>query len=326
MKKKLLLLIPLCCCLLLIAALLILRCGVNLTQGRCVVAVNGSILLLDGEEPICLSGVPDRQKQKLASGDRILVLHGPLQETYPAGTRAYLLLRLEQGDLTDIPPSARERLTELGYLGKLQLPPATEPEKGERVSYAFGHASMELSIPQGWSYEIRTASREEQGFGISFWPEGEAEGKLSLNYYEAFAVCGTGLEEQRLELGPYQCIAGTYDGRKIWDFISIRGLPGNYVFSNDGADGWYDEHEEQITAILESAVLARDMIWETQALAIGAEALEAEEADLRARFDSATGMWTVGTADGTYQVQIDPQGNVYHQPDLCSYPTAPYLS
>lgn len=210
-------------------------------------------------------------------------------------------------------------------LPQAELPPAANVDLYETVSYAHGCANMQLKIPQGWEYEIREYDPDGVSFGIDFWPEEATQGKLSLNYSNTFDVCGTGLEEKTVTLGPYTGRMGTYDGAKVWDFIRLQGLPGAYVFQNDGADSWYEDHAGEITAILESAVLAQDMIWEEEALAIGAEALETERNGLRTRFDSTTGMWTVEIPndDRNTQVQIDTKGNVFYRYELCVDPTAP---
>ena len=52
----------------------------------------------------------------LSSGDKILVIHGLIMESYPGQTHAYYCLRLEAGSLADIPQDVLERLREMGWL------------------------------------------------------------------------------------------------------------------------------------------------------------------------------------------------------------------
>ena len=69
-----------------------------------------------------------------------------------------------------------------------------------RVSASHGEHTLSISIPEGWEYEIKEYSDESSSFGIYFWPEGETEGKLSFLYYDAWGVCGTGLEVRQSKL------------------------------------------------------------------------------------------------------------------------------
>lgn len=324
MKKKFWIVLILAAALLCGALVLVFTGSYDLSTGRCLLANNGSILLIDENSPIQLSGVNEKTKNKLTTGDRILVLHDGIQETYPAKTRAYLVLKLGSGSLADIPAQVQQELTDMGWLGeqKVELPPAQEMTAYETVSYTFGYADMQLSIPEGWQYSIRQYDPEQYGFGIDFWPEGVGEGKLSLNYYDQFGVCGTGLEEKTVQISGMEGWMGTYDGAAVWDFISLQGLPGSYVFQTANADAWYADYEGQIAGILESALLAQNVIWEAEALAIGAQALEKDPEQLRARFDGSTGLWTVESVheSGDLQVTVDSDGDVYYE--ICTLPLA----
>lgn len=89
----------------------------SFSTGRCLVADNGSVMLILGNSPIVLSnrggaGMFDG----LATGDEILVLHDGIQESYPGGTGAYYVLRLGGGSLADIPENVVRELTELGWI------------------------------------------------------------------------------------------------------------------------------------------------------------------------------------------------------------------
>lgn len=89
----------------------------SMSIGRCLETKNGH-MLIDGNSPISMK---DRTKAQdlfagLSSGDKILVIHGLIMESYPGQTHAYYCLRLEAGSLADIPQDVLERLREMGWL------------------------------------------------------------------------------------------------------------------------------------------------------------------------------------------------------------------
>lgn len=184
------------------------------------------------------------------------------------------------------------------------------------VSYEYGYANMSLELPAGWAYEIRGYEEESDTFGIDFWPEGQ-EGKIQLNYYiGGFGVCGTGLEEEQIRLtNGLRAIQGIYDNRSIWTYIAVRDLPGSYVFRTEMVDAWWEEHGSQAMDIIQSAVLAKDILWANGAQNIAERETKGEYEFYRADFDFCEGMWTVQLRDSKnqdiqYTVIIDSDGNV----------------
>lgn len=113
MKKWHSVLIVLVCILAIVAITLSLLPG--LTVGRCLTADNGSVMLIDGNSPIVLSG-KDFLFRNLNTGDQILVVHDGVAESFPAQTRAYLVIRLSDGTEADIPAEVVSQLTELGWI------------------------------------------------------------------------------------------------------------------------------------------------------------------------------------------------------------------
>ena len=115
MKKRYVAAITVLVMFLLMAVLLwfLVGSGISLSMGRCLVADNGSVMLVKGNEPIVLSGnVPG----DLQTGDEIFVIHDGIAESYPAQTRATLVIRLNTGSMADIPQNVVDTLTELGWL------------------------------------------------------------------------------------------------------------------------------------------------------------------------------------------------------------------
>ena len=115
-------------CLLAAAVLLVLCAGVRshmvhrglgLSTGRFLLADNGTpMVIVDDRSPICLSVRTGREDlfASFDDGDRILVLHDGIQETYPGRTGAYGVLKLEDGTEADLPADVLAQLTQMGWL------------------------------------------------------------------------------------------------------------------------------------------------------------------------------------------------------------------
>ncbi|MBQ8812930.1 MAG: hypothetical protein IJZ85_00310 [Lachnospiraceae bacterium] len=92
--------------------------GNGITVGRCLVADNGSYLLIAGDSPINMSarGGNTEMFDKMETGDKILVVHDGIAESYPGKTGVYFCMRLGDGSMDDIPQTVIDGLTELGWL------------------------------------------------------------------------------------------------------------------------------------------------------------------------------------------------------------------
>ena len=195
--------------------------------------------------------------------------------------------------------------------------PLTQPEL---VRFGRGYANISLTIPYGWEYE--TEDWPDSGefgicgeFCVSFWPSGRSEGKIRVLYYDRFGVCGTGLEEEKIRLGNYEAWMGTYDGRKVWDFISLIGTPGHYVIETEGAGRWWDEYGDEAMRILNTLVVGDGYIDEAEAVAIAKDLATVEYNRVSTSYDSETGLWTVAlykeyTVGGDQTLTITCEGKV----------------
>lgn len=123
MKQKKKWMIPLC----VIGGLLLICAGLlwymashtlSFSVGRCLVADNGSYMFIDDNAPIVMSTRRDKEKifAGLETGDKILLLHDGIEESYPGGTGAYWCMKLADGTQADIPEQVMEELTELGWI------------------------------------------------------------------------------------------------------------------------------------------------------------------------------------------------------------------
>ena len=163
--------------------------------------------------------------------------------------------------------------------------PATVRENGN-------YSNITLTIPHDWEYEAERKNDSTE-YCIAIWPEGQTEGKIKVWYYNAFGVCGTGLEQEEITVGGYSAWKGTYDNKKHWDYISLRNTPGSYVIMNEGADKWLGEYETELMQILDTINVAEGYISESEAIEIAKKAIDVKYDEVRARFDSTNGFWRI---------------------------------
>ena len=106
-----------------VLALVLLVFGVMTAQnlsvrvGTCIKTESGGCMLLMGDSPVVLSGKTAFARfAEYRTGDRLLVLHDGILETYPGRTGAYLAIRLHKGDVAAVPQEVLRVLTEMGWI------------------------------------------------------------------------------------------------------------------------------------------------------------------------------------------------------------------
>ncbi|MBE6664799.1 MAG: hypothetical protein E7603_01080 [Ruminococcaceae bacterium] len=122
MKKKICITVSVC---VLVFGLIFLGVMASLnygySEGRVLIADSGAyFIILNDHSPIRMT---DRSLSgglfgDLQTGDRICVVHGSIQESYPGNTAVYYLRRLEKGTVEDVFPDVIHTLTELGWFEK----------------------------------------------------------------------------------------------------------------------------------------------------------------------------------------------------------------
>lgn len=189
--------------------------------------------------------------------------------------------------------------------------PKTQPTT---VYESGSYSNITLTIPHNWEYETERGNNSDE-YCISFWPADQTEGKIKMWYYTAFGVCGTGLEEKEITLGEYKAWQGTYDNKKVWDFISFKGMPGSYVAMNEGADKWWSEYGDEAMQILKSVKIAENILTEQQIIDLAKKDVTVEYNQTSARFDTEKGLWTVSfskknTTGGDQVFTITHEGKI----------------
>lgn len=115
-----------------------------------------------------------------------------------------------------------------------------------------GAAAILVELPEGWTHgEVS----EDYRRGIEIRPE-DGDSGVTLCYYPSmFGVCGTGLTEEKIELGDgVTAFVGYYDGGKNWSFVAFHGLERSFAATNEGLTG--DAAEEALALVLKASLEA----------------------------------------------------------------------
>ncbi len=176
------------------------------------------------------------------------------------------------------------------------------------------YSNIALTVPYDWEYQT-VRGEDSIDYCIEFWPEGQTSGKIQVWYYDAFGVCGTGLEEEKITIAGYEANKGTYDNKDLWDFISLIGMPGKYVIMNLGAEVWWGEYGVEAMEILESMRVAEGIINRAEAIAIAEKNVTVKYDQTHADFDTEKGLWNVSfsqqlAAGGNQDFVITHEGKI----------------
>lgn len=117
MKKKIFVIISVVLCVLIVAVFVFSGMGISWHTGRYLLADNGSHMIIMDSSPIALSDKSEgKMFENLTNGDKILVFHNGIDESYPGSTRAYMCFKIGEGEITDIPENVLTSLDELGWI------------------------------------------------------------------------------------------------------------------------------------------------------------------------------------------------------------------
>ena len=111
---------------------------------------------------------------------------------------------------------------------------------------------ISFDLPSNWQYSVQQANDESYKLTVSVYPEGKdgKEEAICIQSSKAFGICGTGLEQEDIELNGMKGWRGYYDGSDIWDIIMFDDYEGCAVINN--AKSWTKEYEAAIDTILNS--------------------------------------------------------------------------
>ena len=105
--------------LLVISIYILLNKGYGMSVGRYLEVKDGKAMLIRENSPISMHNRSDWDLySNLDTGDKILVIHTGIEESYPRQTGVYAVFKISDGTIADIPQNVIKELTKLGWLEK----------------------------------------------------------------------------------------------------------------------------------------------------------------------------------------------------------------
>ena len=91
--------------------------GMGISTGVYLETKNGVSILVREKTPIQMSNRTDKELfNDLDIGDKMLVIHTGIEESYPAKTGVYAVFKIKEGTTGNIPTQVVEELVKLGWL------------------------------------------------------------------------------------------------------------------------------------------------------------------------------------------------------------------
>ena len=126
MKKKRIRIGAICViAILLLGAVVLVKNNISISTGTCIAADNGEYLVVLGQSPVVMHQHTGKKTvfSGLNTGDKILILHDGIDTSYPGQTGLYFLLKLSDGEESDVPEKIMDELQELGWLHQTDAEP-----------------------------------------------------------------------------------------------------------------------------------------------------------------------------------------------------------
>lgn len=264
-----------------------IRQGVRFSQAQYLETAHGHMLLIDGS-PVSMSGKDGRFKN-LTTGDKVLVAHSSIAESYPGRAEAYLCMKKSDGTASDIPSEVLQSLRELGWLAEQKI------EDGKTVTYEYGCVTMSLTIPKNWESQTLQPAEGLTMYGIVFGPKGSEATMALCGYPDGVGFCGTDITfEDTLVAGHPASVAYYHqDGLDRLDHIYFTDIPGDFVLINQGLSSYWEQYGEQIMQIAETVEIRVDTISKDEAERIAKEQMDWDYYAVTSQLDHQSGDWTV---------------------------------
>ena len=119
-----------------------------------------------------------------------------------------------------------------------QQKPISEEDNKKSYSKTIDGIKIDLNIPSGWNYEEVQENKDDNcKFALNFYKGSKDKNAKLCFYNDMFAVCGTGLTNEKMTLNNgKEASIGYYDGKEDWSFILFYDLNRNIAFINNGLD------------------------------------------------------------------------------------------
>ncbi len=102
------------------AGTIIINSEIGISSGHVLISENGTCFLIKGNSPVRLSDYSEKNNvlPELKTGDKVIVIHDGIAESYPASTLCRFCIKTGNGSLSDIPEEVISSMTELGWIGE----------------------------------------------------------------------------------------------------------------------------------------------------------------------------------------------------------------
>ena len=115
MKKKILVIISVIVCVIAVGVFILAGRNISPSMGQYLRTDNGNMIILD-KSPIVMSTRNGNDMfEKYENGDKILVFHDGINESYPGSTGVYFSVKLADGHISDISETVLRQLYEMGW-------------------------------------------------------------------------------------------------------------------------------------------------------------------------------------------------------------------
>ncbi len=168
----------------------------------------------------------------------------------------------------------------------------------EDVSFGENFASISLTVPGGWSYEVVPVGETDFGRrgGVEFWRDDAPDVRMGLYYHaDPYGICGTGpaFEECTFSSGHTATLTWENLGETTNVQVFFDDTPGQYVFYPEQLPTtFWEDNRETILAVLDTAKVGAGAITKSEALAIAQAECPKKYPYHSSRFDHVTGEWT----------------------------------
>lgn len=122
--------------------------GFSISEGQVLITDKGSYMIIIDNSPIVMSNQSKNEEifKGLTNGDKILIVHDGIQESYPGGTGVYFCKKLYDSEYKDLPEQIIVSLIKLGYI---DTPPATQTDMAfSATSYRSYNTPSGIKFPQ----------------------------------------------------------------------------------------------------------------------------------------------------------------------------------
>lgn len=268
--------------------------SIGISTGLCLFSDNGSCFIIKENSPVKLSPPEDNPSMfsAFSDGDKMLVFHSGINETYPASTGAYLCIKLGDGEREDVPEEVISSLTYLGWLSEAEETEAAGTEFTEEVSIKREFGNISFKLPDGWDYKENKNTKKPHLISIEIFRKADPDLRIEISHTDAFGVCGTGLTTREENLSSYKITKGIYDNNPYWDYIVFEDTPGYYVIYNHMPSEKYKTVSDEIDAIFSTIKIAEGICFREEALKEAAKLTTGENKPSPGEFDLLTGNWT----------------------------------